>query len=99
MLIPDIQLIRKLSYLITWYHAVLASTPLLLRTCGCMIGGGARGQNLEHLRIFFFFHLFFSCMELFIFEFEQKALYRADFLYVTSAYTVQCARVRRGVKI
>ena len=66
-----------------------------------MPGGGARGQNLEHLRIFFFFH-FFSYMELFIFEsfvFEQKALYRADFLSVTSDYRVQCARVGRGVKI
>ena len=67
-----------------------------------MPGGGARGQNLEHLRIFFFF-LFFSCMELFIFEsfvFEQKALYRADFLPVTLDYRVQCARVGRGgVKI
>ena len=38
-------------------------------------------------------------MELFTFEsfvFEQKALYRADFLSVTSDYRVQCARVRRG---
>ena len=101
MLIPDIQLIRKHPYLITWYHAVLSLTPLRLRTCGCMPGGGARGQNLEHLRIFFS-SLFFSCMELFIFEsfvFEQKALYRADFLSVTSDYRVQCARVGRGVKI
>ena len=36
--------------------------------------GGARGQNLEHLRIFFL--LFFSCMELFIFE--QQVLFRVD---------------------
>ena len=57
MLIPDKQLIRK--YLITWYHAVLSLTPLRLRTCGCMPGGGARGQNLEHLGILFFFHFFF----------------------------------------
>ena len=60
--------------------------------------GGARGQNLEHLRIFFFFH-FFSCMELFIFEsfvFEQKALYMTD--SVTSDHRVQCARVGRGSK-
>ena len=38
-------------------------------------------------------------MELFIFEsfvFEQKALYRADFLSVTSDYRVQCARVGWG---
>ena len=95
MLIPDKQHIRKHSYLIIWYHAVLALTPLRLRTCGCMPGGGARGQNLEHLRIFFL-SLFFSCMELFIFEsfvFEQKALYRADFLSLTLDYRVQCARV------
>ena len=94
MLIPDIQLIRKHSYLITWYHAVLALTPLRFRTCGCMPGVGLGAQNLEHLRIFFFFH-FFSFMELFIFDsfvFEQKALYRADFLSVTSDNRVQCAR-------
>ena len=38
-------------------------------------------------------------MELFIFEsfvFEQNALYRADFLSVTSDYRVQCARVGGG---
>ena len=63
-----------------------------------MPGGGARGQNLEHLRIFFF-SLFFSCMELFIFEsfvFEQKELYRADFLSVTLYYRVQYARFGWG---
>ena len=54
MLIPDKQLIRKHSYMITWYHAVLALTPLQLQTGGCMPGGGARGQNLEHLRFFSF---------------------------------------------
>ena len=57
---------------------------------GACPGGGARGQNLEHLRIFFSF-TFFSCMELFTFEsfvFEQKALYRADFLSVNSDYRV-----------
>ena len=94
MLIPDIQLIRKHSYLITWYHAVLSLTPLGLRTCGCMPGGGARGQNLEHLRIFFFFHFIFES-----FVFEQKTLYMTDFLSVTSDYRVQCIRVGRGVKI
>ena len=52
MLIPDKQLIRKHSYLITLYHAVLALTPLQIRTLGCMLRVGARGQNLEH-RIFF----------------------------------------------
>ena len=65
-----------------------------------MPGGGARGQN--NISDFFFLSLFFSCMELFIFEsfvFEQKALYRADFLSVTSDYRVQCTRVGRGVKI
>ena len=59
MLIPDQPIIRNHSYLITWYHAVLALTPLRLRAGGFMQGGGARGQNLEHLRIFFFFSLFF----------------------------------------
>ena len=101
MLIPDIQRIRKHSCLITWYHAVLALAPLRLRTCGCMPGGGARGSKSRTSQKKKFFH-FFSCMELFIFEsfvFEQKALYRADFLSVTSDYKVQCARVRRGVKI
>ena len=63
MLIPDQPLIRNHLYLITWYHAVLALTPLRLRTGGFMQRGGARGQNLEHLRIFFSF-AFFSCMEL-----------------------------------
>ena len=43
-----------------------------------MQGGGARGQNLEHLRIFFFLLLFFSCMELFVFE--QQVLFRGDSL-------------------
>ena len=38
--------------------------------------GGARGQNLEHLRIFFSF-AFFSCMELFVYE----QLYRVDSLF------------------
>ena len=64
MLIPDQPLIRNHLYLITWYNAVLALTPLRLRTGGFMPGGEARGQNLEHLRFFFSF-AFFSCMELF----------------------------------
>ena len=62
--------------------------------------GEARGQNLEHLRIFFSF-TFFSCMELFIFEsfvFEQKALYRADFLSVTLDYWVQYPGLGGGSK-
>ena len=77
MLIPDQPLIRNHSYLITWYHAVLALTPLQLRTGGFMQGGGARGQNIEHLRFFFSF-AFFSCMELFVFK--QKVLFRVDSL-------------------
>ena len=63
-----------------------------------MPGGGAWGQNLEHLRIFISF-TFFSCMELFIFEsfvFERKTLFMADFLSVTLDYMVQCFRVGRG---
>ena len=44
--------------------------------------GGARGQNLRHLRIFFFV----VAMESFVFE--QKILFKADFLSVTSDYRV-----------
>ena len=44
-----------------------------------MPGGGARGQNLEHLRFFLF--PFFSCRKLFIFE--QQLLFRDDSLSVT----------------
>ena len=58
MFIPDQPLIRNHLYLITWYYAVLALTPLQLRTGGFMQGGGARGQNPEHLRIIFFLLLF-----------------------------------------
>ena len=43
-----------------------------------MPGVGARGQNLEHLKNFFFLLLFFSCMELFVFE--QQVLFRIDSL-------------------
>ena len=77
MFIPDQPLIRNQLYLITWYYAVLALTPLQLRTGGFMQGGGARGQNLEHLRFFFSF-AFFTCMELFVFE--QQVLFRVDSL-------------------
>ena len=40
-----------------------------------MPGGGARGQNLEHLR---FLLMFFSCRKLFVFE--QQLLFRVDSL-------------------
>ena len=42
-----------------------------------MPGGGARGQNLEHLRLFFVY--FFSCRKLFVFE--QQLLFRVDSLF------------------
>ena len=58
--------------------------------------GAAKGQNLGHVRIFFFLCFYFSFMESFVFE--QKALYRADFLSVTSDYRVQCPRVGLGSK-
>ena len=58
MLIPDQPLIRNHLYLITWYNAVLALTPLRPQTGGIMQGGGARGQNLEHLSFFFFCFFF-----------------------------------------
>ena len=89
MLIPDQPLIRNHFYLITWYHAVFALTPLRLRTCGFMPRGRARGQNLEHLRIFFIF--FSSCMELFVFE--QQVLLRELTLSVTSDLRVYCPGV------
>ena len=59
MLIPDQPLIRKHSYLISWYHAVLALTPVRLQTLEFMPRGGVRAQNLGHLRIFKFFFFFF----------------------------------------
>ena len=77
MLIQDQPLMRNLLYLITWYNAVLALTPLRLWTGGFMPGDGARGQNLEHLKNFLLL-LFFSCMELFVFE--QQVLFRIDSL-------------------
>ena len=40
MFIPDQPLIRNHLYLITWYYAVLALTPLQLRTGGFMQGVG-----------------------------------------------------------
>ena len=53
MLLPDKQLIRKHSYLITWYHAVLAFDSSVTSDMRVHARGGARGQTLEHLRIFF----------------------------------------------
>ena len=79
MLIPDQPLIRKHSYLISWYHVVLALTPLRLQTLEFMTRGGARGQNLGHLRIFKSSSFFFSFIESCIFE--QQVLFRVDFMY------------------
>ena len=59
MLIPDQPLIRKHLYLITWYHAVLALTPIQLWTLGLMPMGGARGQNLGY-HFFIYFFLFYG---------------------------------------
>ena len=61
-------------------------------------GWGGGGQNLGHLRIYvyFFLYFYFSFMESFVFE--QKALYMAGFLSVTSDYRVQCPRVGLGSK-
>ena len=56
---------------------------------------GARGQNLEHLRIFFV--AFFSFMDSFVFK--QHVLFMVDFLSVTLDHRVQCPRVGLGVKI
>ena len=52
--------------------------------------GGARGQNLEHL-IIFFFCFYFSFMDSFVFR--QHVLFRVDFLSVTLDHRVQCPRV------
>ena len=66
-----------------------------------MLWGGARDQNLGHLRYFFlfFFCFYFSFLESFVFE--QKVLFRVDFLSVTADHRVQCPRVglHVGVKI
>ena len=51
--------------------------------------GGARGQNLEHLGIFFCFY--FSFIDSFVFK--QQVLFRFDFLSVTLDHRVQCLRV------
>ena len=58
---------------------------------------GAKGQNLGHLRIFFIFRFYFSFMESFVFE--QKVLFRINFLSVTKDHRDQCPRVGLGVKI
>ena len=50
------------------------------------------GQSLEH-----FLFALFSLMESFVFE--QKILFRVDFLSVTSDHRDQCFRVGLGVKI
>ena len=59
--------------------------------------GGARGQNLEHLRIFYAF-IFQLWNHLYL---NIRYYYRVDFLSVTSDYRVQCPRVglALGVKI
>ena len=58
--------------------------------------GGARGQNLGHLRIFYFFLLLFFLYG--IIQFEQHVLFRV-FLSVTSDRKVQCLTVGLEVKI
>ena len=57
--------------------------------------GGARGQNLEQLRIFFF--LLFSFIDSFVLK--QQVLFRANFLSLILDHRVQCPRVGLGVKI
>ena len=56
-----------------------------------MAQGGARGQNLEHLIIFFLICFSFSFMDSFVFR--QHALFMVDFLSVTLDHTVQCPKV------
>ena len=74
MLIPDQQLIRKHSYLRNWYHAVLALTPLRLRTLWFMPLGGAR-VKIKDISDFFSFSFF---MESFVFE--QQVLFKVESL-------------------
>ena len=54
--------------------------------------GGARGQNLGHLKKNYFFFIHFSFMGSFVFE-------KRYYLELTSGYRVQCPRVGLGVKI
>ena len=65
------------------------------RSSGSVPQGGARGQNLEHLRIFFGCFSF-SFMDSFVFK---QVIFRVDFLSVTLDHRVQCPRVGLGVKI
>ena len=74
MLIPDKQLIRKHSYLITWYHAVLALTPLRLQTFGCMPGNGARGSKSKTSQIFFSFTFFLVWNYLYLNHYTPRKL-------------------------
>ena len=66
------------------------------RTNGSVPQGGARGQNLEHL-ILFFFCFNFSFMDSFVFR--QHVLFRVDFLSVTLDHSVEFPRVGLRVKI
>ena len=59
MLIPDQPLIRKNSYLINWYHAVLALTPVLLQTLGFMRWVGLGVKSMTYLRFVFVCSFFF----------------------------------------
>ena len=54
--------------------------------------GGAKGQNLGHLR---FFCLYFSCME----SFNLNNMYCLRYFSLTSDRKVQCPRVGLEVKI
>ena len=60
--------------------------------------GGARGQHLEHFRIYIYIYIYiFSFMDSCVFK--QQVLFRVDFLSVTLDHRVQCPRVGLGVKI
>ena len=60
--------------------------------------GGARGQNLEHLGIFYFVAFFFLlCIHLYLNNWFFLGL--TKFLSVTLDHRVQCPRVGLGVKI
>ena len=61
--------------------------------------GGARGQNLENLRIFLLLFYFFYGFIKINFVFKQQVLFRVDFFSVTLDHRVQCPRDGLGVKI
>ena len=57
--------------------------------------GGTRGQNQEHLKIFFVAFNFLLWIHLYL---NNRYFFRVDFLSVTLDHRVQCPRVGLGIK-